>query len=315
MPVLVFTGFLFSQIAMSQIDFAAEVVTPEVSFSGPVAVVPAAQARAAVAAVAAPLPVPQSVLSFEAMLSVAERVAATEFVPTAMRGNPDKVLACILFGQEVGLGPMQSLSSIYIVEGRATMDANKQLALFQQQGGRSRWIEHTDKVATIELRLRGASFTSTFTIEQARRAGLADRPTWKRYPENMLRARAITNGLKAVGWAPAGALYDPEEIEAVAEAEREEKTQAAAPKVERVKRTKQTNDAIRAAIKELEAKGDAGVAAAQAFRAEAVSGTSGFELEEGALAMLARVRAAIAGLEADEPDVVVEEDDEEELPV
>ena len=34
------------------------------------------------------------------------RIADTEFVPRALRGNPSAVLACIFTGREVGLEPM-----------------------------------------------------------------------------------------------------------------------------------------------------------------------------------------------------------------
>ena len=40
---------------------------------------------------------------------VAERVASTEFVPSSLRGKPDKVFAAVLAGREIGLGPMAAL--------------------------------------------------------------------------------------------------------------------------------------------------------------------------------------------------------------
>ena len=36
----------------------------------------------------------------------AQRVSNTPFVPTAFRGKPEAVFAAILFGEELGIGPM-----------------------------------------------------------------------------------------------------------------------------------------------------------------------------------------------------------------
>jgi hypothetical protein len=49
---------------------------------------------------------------------LAAQIANTDFVPEAYRRNPAAIAACILFGAEIGLPPMQSLSKIDIVKGR-----------------------------------------------------------------------------------------------------------------------------------------------------------------------------------------------------
>lgn len=47
-------------------------------------------------------------------------------------------------------------------------------------------------------------------MEDAKRAGLTGN-VWKAYPKAMLRSRAITAGLKSVGWSGAAGFYDPDE--------------------------------------------------------------------------------------------------------
>lgn len=54
---------------------------------------------------------------------LASKVAATEFVPSALRGKPEAIMACILMGREIGVGPMQALSKIHVVDGRPAMAA------------------------------------------------------------------------------------------------------------------------------------------------------------------------------------------------
>ena len=46
-----------------------------------------------------------------------------DFVPPALRGKFEAVLACILAGHEAGVSPMQALSKIHIIEGRPAMAA------------------------------------------------------------------------------------------------------------------------------------------------------------------------------------------------
>ena len=46
-------------------------------------------------------------------VELAKAVAGTEFVPRAMRDNVAAIAAAILYGDEIGLGPMQSLARGY----------------------------------------------------------------------------------------------------------------------------------------------------------------------------------------------------------
>jgi len=65
---------------------------------------------------------------------LANKVAGTDFVPKALRGKPDAVLACILTGSEVGISPMKSLSMIHIVDGRPAMAAELMRAIVLDAG-------------------------------------------------------------------------------------------------------------------------------------------------------------------------------------
>ena len=73
---------------------------------------------------------------------LANRVAGTEFVPAALKGKPEAVLACILAGHEAGISPMQSLSKIHVIQGRPAMAAELMRALVLQHGHEI-WIEES----------------------------------------------------------------------------------------------------------------------------------------------------------------------------
>lgn len=123
---------------------------------------------------------------------LASKVANTEFVPKALRGKPEAVLACILAGAEAGVSPMQALSKIHVVDGRPAMSAELMRALVLRHGHEI-WIEDlTNTACTVAGCRSGSARTSrvTWTMDDARTAGLSGKDNWRKYPRSMLQARA-----------------------------------------------------------------------------------------------------------------------------
>jgi hypothetical protein len=122
--------------------------------------------------------------------------AAGDMVPTAFRGNPEATLAAILRGMEVGLAPMQALSSIAVISGRAAIWGDALPALMQRAG------HHVDvefegsgdtlvAVATLTRGDTGRQIVRRFGIADAKRAGLFGKPgPWQQYPQRMIAHRA-----------------------------------------------------------------------------------------------------------------------------
>lgn len=131
---------------------------------------------------------------------LASRVADTDFVPKALRGKPEAVLACILAGHEAGISPMQSLSKIHVVEGRPAMAAELMRALVLR-AGHEIWIEESTSTRVIVAGQRAGSERVSrvaWTIDDARRANLAGKNNWKSYPRAMLLARATAELCRAL---------------------------------------------------------------------------------------------------------------------
>ena len=144
----------------------------------------------------------------------------------------------VLAGQELGFGPISSMTGIYIVKGRVTLSAN----LIAAAIGRSEHYgysvgELTEERCEITFLRDGEIIgISEFSFEDAKRAGLLHGDNWVKYPRNMLFARALTNGAKWYcpdvmnGELPIQTMEDaglPEPVEAIegvveAEAERPE---------------------------------------------------------------------------------------------
>lgn len=126
--------------------------------------------------------------------SLAGDIYRTEFVPQGLRGNAPAVLACVMAGAELGLGPMTSLQLIDVIQGRPALSPEGQRALVQRAGHRIAPKEMTGERCTMWGRRAdtGDELAVTWTLEQAQRAGLAGKGAWRTYPEAMLLARATS---------------------------------------------------------------------------------------------------------------------------
>lgn len=141
-------------------------------------------------------------------------IARTEFVPTGLRGNLPAILACVATGRALGLPDMTALRSIHIIDGKATFSAELMVQLVRRRG-HSITGEVGEGKATVTGRRvdNGDTMTSTWTLAMAERAGLANKQNWKRYPEAMLWARAVSQLCRMLfADCFAGATYTTEEL-------------------------------------------------------------------------------------------------------
>lgn len=173
------------------------------------------------------------VASMEDVFAIAETVANTEFVPKGLRGNQPAIIAAILYGREIGLEPMQSLSKIAVIDGRPTLSSEGQRALIFA-AGHELWIEEsTTNRATVAGIRRGDKTTTrvTWTLDDAKRAGIGGRRNWQTYPRQMLVARASAELARAIFADVIGGLAATEELDAEATpSEPEPTTETAAEK-------------------------------------------------------------------------------------
>ena len=161
---------------------------------------------------AAPVAVPST---WDASWRLAQRIAHTPFVPAALRGKPEAVLAAVLFGAELGLGPMQSLAQIHVIDGRPAAAPEMMRALIARAGHRIDVLESVDDRVTLAGRRAdtGAEAKVTWTWADAQRAKLTGKSNWATYPRAMLLARA-TGELARMLFPDviAGLSYTPEEV-------------------------------------------------------------------------------------------------------
>lgn len=128
----------------------------------------------------------------------------------------------VLAGQELGFGPIASMTGVNIIKGKVALSANLMAASIKKSGRYNyRIVDLTETACTIRFFENNEPLTpdSTFTIADAKRAGLAG-ANWTNFPRNMLFARALSNGAK---WhcpdLSGGPLYTPDELGATVDGE------------------------------------------------------------------------------------------------
>ena len=124
-------------------------------------------------------------------------LAGSTMVPRDFQGKPGNVLVAIQWGREVGLGPLQALQNIAIINGRPSIWGDAAIALVRghpdclsvQEGvegegeARQGWCEVTRRGEQPQRR--------TFSVGDAKRAGLWGKSgPWTQYPDRMLQLRA-----------------------------------------------------------------------------------------------------------------------------
>jgi hypothetical protein len=124
--------------------------------------------------------------------NLANFIAETDFVPKALRNKPAAVAACILTGRELGIGPMQSLKSIHMVQGTPGLSAEFKRARALEAGHDIVFDETNSSRCIVRGRRKGTDrwVTVTWTMDMAKRAKLSGRDVWQQYPQRMLQARA-----------------------------------------------------------------------------------------------------------------------------
>lgn len=122
----------------------------------------------------------------------------------------------VLAGRELGVGPIAAMTGIYIVKGRVTLSAVLMAGVIKKSRKYNYRIIQRDETTCILDFYEDSEKVGreTFTIADAKRAGLADGENYRKYPKNMLFSRAMSNGAKAYcpdafNGAP---VYTPDEL-------------------------------------------------------------------------------------------------------
>ncbi|MCW2132929.1 hypothetical protein [Arthrobacter sp. VKM Ac-2550] len=148
--------------------------------------------------------------------TLAERICRTPFAPRDFQGKPEAAAVAILHGKSLGLDPLASMSSIFVVSGRPGL-YSKAMHAIVLAAGHQVWVEsESPQEVVVKGKRKGADTVSTsrWTPERAKKAGYDTNKKYLTEPIAMLRARAIGDVCRVV--APdvlAGLAYNEADVE------------------------------------------------------------------------------------------------------
>jgi hypothetical protein len=148
--------------------------------------------------------------------------------------SEDQAFTLMLLAESEGLHPIQAVRRFHIIEGRPSMRADAMQAEFQRHGGRLRWIESTAEKCSAEFSHpvhQPEPLLVTVTMKELvesevamqwpklregeqfdPRRGKIMKDAYKKFPRQMLRARVISEGVRAVDPGVVVGIYTPEEV-------------------------------------------------------------------------------------------------------
>ena len=157
-------------------------------------------------------------LSFERLERMAVAIAKSGLFAAK---TPEAALTLMLVADAEGVHPAKAMLEYDIIQGRPSLKSMAMLARFQAAGGTVEWLESTDERVTGKFsHPQGGSLTVTWDGERLKKAGLTSKEMHNKYPQQMKRARCISEAIRAI-YPGITSLYTPEEVRGFSEPEKD----------------------------------------------------------------------------------------------
>ncbi len=125
----------------------------------------------------------------------------------------EQALALMLLCNAEGIHPMRAVQEYHIIQGKPSLTAQAMQGRFQRMGGKIQWIERSLTACEAEFfHPQGGTVKIKYTMEDAKRAQLDKKDNWVKNPRQMLAARVVSEGVRAVFPGVLGGMYTPEEV-------------------------------------------------------------------------------------------------------
>lgn len=175
--------------------------------------------------------------SMEEMLAFSTQIAKSGLSPLK---KGEDVMAAILMGKELGLGTMTAVTNIYSVNGKASLGVHVINALLLKAGITYKINEDykpimgyknkgliNEESAVIDYRtvitftrlvkrednsFKEMEVTASYSLSEAKTAGLLEKDNWKNHPKTMLRNRALAIGGRMIAGDILLGCYETSEL-------------------------------------------------------------------------------------------------------
>ena len=149
-----------------------------------------------------------------ALKEQAEIIMQSGFLPAHLK-NANQVIAVMLAGRDLRIPASTAIRNLFVVGGRVSMSADLMLALAYSRipGFKFGVNESTPDVARVwSQRPGGEKVETRFTIKEAAQADLTKGDNWRKYPAQMLLARAKAGNLRITATDALAGVYTPGEL-------------------------------------------------------------------------------------------------------
>jgi hypothetical protein len=157
------------------------------------------------------------------LVQLAKLISQAVTLPDALRGKPDDILAVMLAGRELGIGPMQATRAIHIIKGSTALSTELKLALARRAGHVILPVRRSARMVRvfcstceshhIEWAVAPADASGDDAVLVEEIVDLREkRGTWQSYPFAMLWARAVGQLCREHCPEAVGGLYSVEEL-------------------------------------------------------------------------------------------------------
>jgi hypothetical protein len=136
------------------------------------------------------------------------------FLPAHLK-SAEQVIAVMLAGRDLKIPPSTAIRNLFVVQGKVSMSADLMLALaYSRIPGFLFSVDEStpEKAVVSSKRPGGKTVVTTFTIKDAAMADLTRGDNWRKYPAQMLLARAKSGNLRITAADALCGIYTPGEL-------------------------------------------------------------------------------------------------------
>ncbi len=164
--------------------------------------------------------VEHALAKWPAMMQLAHGLLASGFLPRHIQA-PEEAAAIMLTGIELNLPTMYALRHIYVIDQKPSLDGSALQSLIYRDHGDDALhiIERGPERSVIDAKRRNQTEYTRFSFDMAdaKRAGLAGKGPWSKYPQHMLHWRNVSQIANAMFSDSTAGYLLPEEYGATVE--------------------------------------------------------------------------------------------------
>jgi hypothetical protein len=137
---------------------------------------------------------------------------------SGMSRSKEEAFALMAIAQSEKIHPARAVMEYHVIKGKPSLKADVMLARFQEAGGKVKWTKSTDDIASaVFSHPKGGEIAISWDMERAKKARLIRSDvidtSWHKYPAQMLRARVISEAIRAIYPGVLSGFYAKEELE------------------------------------------------------------------------------------------------------